>query len=111
MAKFFGTDGVRGLANTGKMTPSTMLRLGQVVGYYFASKATHRASAVIGMDTRQSGDMIESALISGLTSVGVDVKRAGVIPTSGVSLMTKGLRADLGVMITCLLYTSPSPRD
>ena len=100
MAKFFGTDGVRGLANTGKMTPSTMLRLGQVVGYYFASKATHRASAVIGMDTRQSGDMIESALISGLTSVGVDVKRAGVIPTSGVSLMTKGLRADLGVMIT-----------
>lgn len=100
MAKFFGTDGVRGLANTGKMTPSSMLRLGQVVGKYFASQSVGRASAVIGKDTRLSGDMIESALIAGLTSVGIDVKRAGVIPTSGVSLMTKGLRADLGVMIT-----------
>ena len=100
MAVFFGTDGVRGLANTGKMTPTTMLRLGQVVGQYFASKSEGRASAVIGKDTRLSGDMIESALIAGLTSMGIDVKCAGVIPTSGVSLMTKGLRADLGVMIT-----------
>lgn len=100
MAKFFGTDGVRGLANTGKMTPVSMLRLGQIVGQYFASKSNGAASAVIGKDTRLSGDMIESALIAGLTSVGMDVKRAGVLPTSGVSLMTKGLRADLGVMIT-----------
>jgi len=100
MANFFGTDGVRGLANTGKMTPSSMLRLGQVVGSYFAFKGTARSSAVIGMDTRMSGDMIEAALIAGLTSTGMDVKRAGVLPTSGVSLMTKGLRADLGVMIT-----------
>ena len=100
MAKFFGTDGVRGLANSGKMTPSTMLRLGQVVGQYFASKSEGRPSVVIGKDTRLSGDMIEAALIAGLTSVGVDVKSAGVIPTSGVSLMTKGLRANLGVMIT-----------
>ena len=100
MTKFFGTDGVRGLANSGKMTPSTMLHLGQVVGQYFASKSRGRSSAVIGRDTRLSGDMIESALISGLTSVGVDVKSAGILPTSGVSLMTKGLRANLGVMIT-----------
>ena len=100
MAKFFGTDGVRGLANTGKMTPSSMLRLGQVAGQFFASKSEGRPSAVIGKDTRLSGDMIESALIAGLTSMGMDVKCAGVIPTSGVSLMTKGLRADLGVMIT-----------
>ena len=100
MANFFGTDGVRGLANTGKMTPSSMLALGQVVGKYFASKSGGTASAVIGKDTRMSGDMIESALIAGLTSVGVNVRRAGVLPTSGVSLMTKGLRADLGVMIT-----------
>ena len=91
MAKFFGTDGVRGLANTGKMTPTTMLRLGQVVGQYFLSKSEGRASAVIGKDTRLSGDMIESALIAGLTSMGIDVKCAGVLP--------------------CLLYTSPSPRD
>jgi len=88
MSKFFGTDGVRGLANAGKMTPSSMLRLGQVVGRYFSSKVTGRACAVIGKDTRLSGDMIEAALIAGLSSVGVDVKRAGVIPTSGVSLMT-----------------------
>lgn len=100
MANFFGTDGVRGLANAGKMTPSSMLRLGQVVGRYFAAECETRSSAVIGMDTRMSGDMIEAALIAGLTSAGMDVKRAGVLPTSGVSLMTKGLRADLGVMIT-----------
>lgn len=100
MAKFFGTDGVRGLANTGKMTPASMLRLGQIVGQYFTTKSSGRASAVIGKDTRLSGDMIESALIAGLTSVGMDVKCTGVLPTSGVSLMTKGLSADLGVMIT-----------
>lgn len=100
MAKFFGTDGVRGLANKGKMTPASMLRLGQIVGQYFTAKSGGRSSAVIGKDTRMSGDMIEAALIAGLTSVGMDVKSAGVIPTSGVSLMTKGLRADLGVMIT-----------
>jgi len=100
MTKFFGTDGVRGLANSGKMTPEMMLKLGRVAGTYFASKSINRPSAVIGKDTRLSSDMIESALIAGLTSVGVDVKCAGVIPTSGVSLMTKGLRADMGVMIT-----------
>ena len=100
MANFFGTDGVRGLANTGKMTPASMLRLGQVVGQYFAAQSGGRCSAVIGKDTRMSGDMIEAALVAGLTSVGVDVKSAGVLPTSGVSLMTKGLRANLGVMIT-----------
>ena len=100
MAKFFGTDGVRGLANTGKMTPASMLRLGQIVGQYFATKSGGRSSAVIGKDTRLSGDMIEAALIAGLTSVGMDVKRAGVLPTSGVSLMKKALRADLGIMIT-----------
>jgi len=100
MAKFFGTDGVRGLANTGKMTPNSMLRLGRIAGQYFASKSGGRSSAVIGKDTRLSGDMIESALIAGLTSAGMDVKRAGVLPTSGTALMTKALGADLGVMIT-----------
>lgn len=100
MAKFFGTDGVRGLANKGKMTPASMMRLGQIAGQYFVAKNGARSSAVIGKDTRMSGDMIEAALIAGLTSAGMDVKRAGVLPTSGVALMTKGLRADLGVMIT-----------
>ena len=83
MAKFFGTDGVRGLANAGKMTPASMLRLGQVVGQYFGAQISGRPSALIGKDTRLSGDMIEAALIAGLTSVGVDVKRAGILPTSG----------------------------
>ena len=98
--KFFGTDGVRGLANTGKMTPSSMLRLGQIAGTYFTSDGDRKPSALIGMDTRMSGEMIEAALIAGLTSAGMDVQRAGVLPTSGVSLMTKAMRADLGVMIT-----------
>jgi len=100
MGRFFGTDGVRGLANSGKMTPVSMLRLGQVVGQYFAEKNGGRSSAVIGKDTRKSGDMIEAALIAGLTSVGMDVTRAGVLPTSGVSLMTKALGANLGIMVT-----------
>lgn len=100
MASFFGTDGVRGLANSGKMTPTSMLRLGQVVGQYFAEQSIDRPSAVIGKDTRLSGDMIEAALIAGLTSVGIDVKLAGVLPTSAVSLITKDLGASLGVMIT-----------
>lgn len=100
MANFFGTDGVRGLANAGKMTPESMLRLGQIVGQYFAAQSGGRSSALIGKDTRLSGDMIESALIAGLTSVGMDVKRAGVLPTSGTALMTKALGASMGVMIT-----------
>jgi len=100
MAKFFGTDGVRGLANTGKMTPASMMRLGQIAGQYFGAQSAGRSMAVIGKDTRMSGDMIEAALIAGLTSAGMDVKCAGILPTSGVSLMTKELRADLGVMIT-----------
>lgn len=100
MTKFFGTDGVRGLANAGKMTPANMLRLGQVVGTHFKSTQDSNSSAVIGKDTRMSGEMIEAALIAGLTSVGVEVKILGVIPTSGVSLMTKDLGADFGVMIT-----------
>ncbi len=100
MTKFFGTDGVRGLANAGKMTPMGVLRLGQIAGQYFNPSAESRPSVVIGKDTRMSGDMIEAALVAGLTSVGVDVKLAGILPTSGVSLMTKTLRADFGIMIT-----------
>ena len=100
MAKFFGTDGVRGLANAGKITPGRILHLGQVAGQFFAQKEKARTSVVIGKDTRLSGDMIESSLIAGLTSVGVDVHLAGVLPTSGVSLMVKNLGFDFGIMIT-----------
>lgn len=98
--QFFGTDGVRGRANVGKMTPDMVMRLGMAVGKYFQSQSGRRNSVVIGKDTRLSGYMIEPALVAGFTSVGMDVKLFGPLPTPGVSLMTRTLRADLGVMIT-----------
>jgi len=100
MAKFFGTDGVRGLANAGKITPLSLLKLGQISGQFFSRKDGNRTSVVIGKDTRLSGDMIEASLIAGLTSVGVDIHLAGVIPTSGVSLMVADHGFDFGIMIT-----------
>ncbi|MEP6343181.1 MAG: phosphoglucosamine mutase [Maricaulaceae bacterium] len=98
--KVFGTDGVRGRANAGKMTPDMVMRLGMAAGKYFLNSGAGRPSVVIGKDTRLSGYMIEPALVAGFTSVGMDVKLFGPLPTPGVSLMTRTLRADLGVMIT-----------
>ncbi len=98
--QFFGTDGVRGQANTGKMTPDMVMRLGMAAGKIFRNGGTRRHSVVIGKDTRLSGYMIEPALVAGFTAVGMDVKLFGPIPTPAVSLMTRTLRADLGVMIT-----------
>jgi len=102
MAKkaYFGTDGVRGRANKGKMTPDMVMRLGMAAGKHFRKGGTRRHSVVIGKDTRLSGYMIEPALVAGFASVGMDVSLFGPLPTSGVSLMTRTLRADLGVMIT-----------
>lgn len=100
MAKFFGTDGVRGLANTGKMTPDSVMRLGQAAGRYFQATHGRRPTVVIGKDTRLSGYMIEPALVAGFTSAGMDVKLTGPLPTPAVSLLTRTLRADMGVMIT-----------
>jgi len=97
--RYFGTDGVRGRANLGKMTPDSVMRLGMAAGKYFRNGGG-RHSVVIGKDTRLSGYMIEPALVAGFASVGMDVKLSGPLPTSGVSLMTRTLRADLGVMIT-----------
>ena len=97
--RHFGTDGVRGRANVGKMTPDSVMRLGMAAGKYFR-RGGGRHSVVIGKDTRLSGYMIEPALVAGFASVGMDVKLSGPLPTSGVSLMTRTLRADLGVMIT-----------
>ena len=98
--KIFGTDGARGRANSGKMTPDMVMRLGMAAGKYFLNKGAGRPSVVIGKDTRLSGYMIESALVSGFASVGMDVKLFGPLPTPGVALMTRTLRADIGVMIT-----------
>ena len=96
----FGTDGVRGRANKSKMTPDMVMRLGMAAGKYFLHNRAGRPSVVIGKDTRLSGYMIEPALVAGFTSVGMDVKLFGPLPTPGVALMTRTLRADLGVMIT-----------
>ncbi len=97
--KYFGTDGVRGLTNSFPMSAETALRLGMAAGRHFV-RHSGRHSVVIGKDTRLSGYMIESALVAGFTSVGMDVFQFGPLPTPAVSQMTRSLRADLGVMIT-----------
>ncbi|MBR9824364.1 MAG: phosphoglucosamine mutase [Alphaproteobacteria bacterium] len=96
---YFGTDGVRGLTNSFPMTAETALRLGMAAGRHFV-RHKGRHTVVIGKDTRLSGYMIESALVAGFTSVGMDVFQFGPLPTPAVSQMTRSLRADLGVMIT-----------
>lgn len=98
--QYFGTDGIRGKANVGTLTPDNVMRLGMAAGKYFLQNSTGRPSVVIGKDTRLSGYMIESALTAGFISVGMDVKLFGPLPTPGVSLMTRTMRADVGVMIT-----------
>ncbi|MEO1475481.1 MAG: phosphoglucosamine mutase [Pseudomonadota bacterium] len=98
--KYFGTDGIRGQANKSPMTPEIAMRLGMAAGKYFRSTDPRRHSAVIGKDTRLSGYMIEPALVAGFTAVGMDVTLFGPLPTPGVAMMTRSLRADLGVMIS-----------
>lgn len=98
--KYFGTDGIRGLANSGAMEPQNVLKLGMAAGKYFMRESGRRHSVVIGKDTRLSGYMIEPALVAGFTAVGMDVRLFGPLPTPGVAMMTRSLRADLGVMIT-----------
>ena len=97
--RYFGTDGIRGLANSAPMTSETALRVGMAAGKLFSS-GTHRHRVVIGKDTRLSGYMIESALMSGFTAVGMDVFLLGPMPTPAVAMLTRSLRADLGVMIS-----------
>jgi phosphoglucosamine mutase len=96
--KYFGTDGIRGLAN-GVITPELALRVGQATGLIFR-RGEHRHRVVIGKDTRLSGYMIETALVAGFTSVGMDVLLLGPIPTPAVAMLTRSMRADLGVMIS-----------
>jgi phosphoglucosamine mutase len=97
--KLFGTDGVRGLANTFPMTPEVAMKVGMAAGRIF-TRGEHRHRVVIGKDTRLSGYMIESALVAGFTSVGMDVFQFGPLPTPAVAMLTRSLRADLGVMIS-----------
>lgn len=97
---YFGTDGIRGQANLHPMTAEVALRVGLAAGKLFTSKDERRHLVVIGKDTRLSGYMIEPALVAGFTSVGMDVRLFGPLPTPGVAMMTRSLRADLGVMIS-----------
>lgn len=105
MARLFGTDGVRGVANQG-LTPELAFGLGRAAGYYFTQKAgsnlpgSGRIKIVIGKDTRISGDMLDAALTAGITSVGADVINVGIIPTPGVAFLCRRLQTNAGVMIS-----------
>jgi phosphoglucosamine mutase len=104
--KLFGTDGIRGVANTYPMTPEIAVRLGQAIAHYFKelSKESkplgHRTRVLIGKDTRLSGYMFESGLAAGITSMGADVQLVGPMPTPGISFLTTGMRADAGIVIS-----------
>ena len=97
--KFFGTDGIRGRTNKDVMTAEMAMRVGQAAGAHFV-RGDHRHRVVIGKDTRLSGYMMESALVAGFTSVGMDVIMTGPLPTPAIALLTREMRADLGVMIS-----------
>ena len=97
--KFFGTDGIRGRANAGVLTAATAMKVGQAAGCHFL-RGDHRHRVVIGKDTRLSGYMMETALVAGFTSVGMDVIMTGPLPTPAIALLTREMRADLGVMIS-----------
>ena len=97
--QLFGTDGIRGLANTEPMSPETALRVGLAAGLLFV-RGDHRHQVIIGKDTRLSGYMLEPALVAGFTSAGMDVLLVGPLPTPAIAMLTRSMRADLGVMIS-----------
>src|SRR4028118_89262 len=97
--KFFGTDGIRGRTNEGAMTSEMAMKVGQAAGARFL-RGDHRHRVVIGKDTRLSGYMVESALVAGFTSAGLDVVMVGPMPTPAVAMLVKEMRADIGVMIS-----------
>lgn len=99
MGKYFGTDGVRGVANS-ELTPELAFKLGRYGGYVLTKEHNERPKVLIGRDTRISGHMLEGALVAGLLSIGVEVMRLGVISTPGVAYLTKALSAQAGVMIS-----------
>lgn len=100
MGKYFGTDGVRGVANE-ELTPELAFKLGRYGGYVLAhNKGENHPRVLVGRDTRVSGEMLESALIAGLISIGAEVMRLGIISTPGVAYLTREMDAELGVMIS-----------
>ncbi|MGH6653169.1 MAG: phosphoglucosamine mutase [Sphingopyxis sp.] len=99
MRKFFGTDGIRGLTNQIPMTVEVAMRVGMAAGAHFL-RGAHKHRVVIGKDTRLSGYMLENALVAGFTSVGMDVVQVGPMPTPAIAMLTRSMRADLGVMLS-----------
>lgn len=99
MRKFFGTDGIRGLTNQIPMTAEVAMRVGMAAGAHFL-RGSHKHRVVIGKDTRLSGYMLENALVAGFTSVGMDVVQVGPLPTPAIAMLTRSMRADLGVMLS-----------
>ncbi len=99
MRKFFGTDGIRGLTNQIPMTVEVAMRVGMAAGAHFL-RGQHKHRVVIGKDTRLSGYMLENALVAGFTSVGMDVVQVGPMPTPAIAMLTRSMRADLGVMLS-----------
>jgi len=97
--KYFGTDGIRGLTNAGAMTAAMAMKVGMAAGAYF-QRGDHKHRVLIGKDTRLSGYMLESALVAGFTSAGMDVIMVGPLPTPAVAMLTQAMRADIGVMIS-----------
>jgi phosphoglucosamine mutase len=97
--KYFGTDGIRGATNQGAMTAAMAMKVGMAAGAYFL-RGDHKHRVVIGKDTRLSGYMLESALVAGFTSVGMDVVMTGPMPTPAIAMLTQTMRADIGVMIS-----------
>jgi len=97
--KYFGTDGIRGLTNAGAMTAAMAMKVGMAAGAYF-QRGDHKHRVLIGKDTRLSGYMLDSALVAGFTSAGMDVIMVGPLPTPAVAMLTQTMRADIGVMIS-----------
>src|SRR5690606_8438387 len=98
MGKYFGTDGVRGVANK-ELTPELAFKIGRCGGFVLAGQAV-KPTVIIGKDTRISGDMLEASLVAGLLSIGANVVRVGVVSTPCVAFLTRKLGADAGVMIS-----------
>ena len=99
MGKFFGTDGVRGVANV-ELTPELAYRVGRAGAYVLTKQTNHAAKIIVGMDTRISGDMLEAALTAGICSVGAHVVSLGVVPTPAVAHLVRKYEADAGVVIS-----------
>jgi phosphoglucosamine mutase len=98
--KLFGTDGVRGIANEEPITSETALKLGRALAYVFRGSSGRHRKILIGKDTRLSGYMLETAIASGICSMGVDVWLTGPLPTPGIAFLTRSMRADAGVVIS-----------